>query len=169
MLFLESIWNLIMASLKPFSSIPNSTILIFLIATFLSLITNLANRFLIDIEKMKSMSKEVKAWRDEFDKARKTGNKQLMDKVMKKQKAIMQLQAKMMADQMKVGFMFFIPFSIIYFLLNSFYGNTPVALSPFNLPMLIETEIPFWKWYIICSFATSLPLRHLIGVALEGY
>ncbi|MEM3522257.1 MAG: EMC3/TMCO1 family protein [Candidatus Bathyarchaeia archaeon] len=169
MLFLERIWNLIIASLKPFSSIPNSTILIFLIAMALSLITNLANRFLIDISKMKSVSKEVKAWREEFDKARKSGDKQLMDKVMKKQKAIMKLQAKMMSDQMKVGFIFFMPFSIIYFLLNSFYGNAPVAFSPFTFPMLIEYEIPFWKWYIICSFATSLPIRHLIGVALEGY
>jgi uncharacterized membrane protein (DUF106 family) len=169
MLFFESVWNLIIASLKPFESIPSSTILIFLIAMVLSLITNLANRFLVDINKMKSISKEVKAWREEFDKARKSGDKQLMDKVMKKQKAIIKLQAKMMSDQMKVGFTFFIPFSIIYFLLNSFYGNTPVAFSPFVLPMLIENEIPFWKWYIICSFATSLPIRHLMGVALEGY
>ncbi|MBS7648041.1 DUF106 domain-containing protein [Candidatus Bathyarchaeota archaeon] len=169
MLFLESVWNLMMASLRPFSSIPNSTVLIFLIAMVLSLITNLSNRFLVDINKMKSVSKEVREWQKEFSRARKSGDKQLMDKVMKRQKAIMKLQAKMMSDQMKVGFMFFIPFSIIYFLLNSFYGNVPVAFSPFVLPMLIEGEIPFWKWYIICSFATSLPLRHLIGVAIEGY
>jgi len=156
-----------MAGLGPYRDIPESTFLILGIALGLSLITNAANRFLVDIEKMKSITKEVSAWRKELDKAKKTNDKQLMAKVMKKQQAIMQLQSKMSWDRMKVSFLFLAPFWIVWAVLSGFFGQTIVAASPFTFPWLISDQLPFFSWYILCSFASGLPLSRILGINPE--
>jgi len=166
----------IMRSLQPYASIPNSTLLILGVAATLSLITNLSNRFLVDIKKMKAVMKEVNAWRKEFEEAKKSKNKQLLAKVMKKQQAIMTLQGKMMWDRMKISLLFLLPFWLVFMILNRFYGSQPVALTPFSIPFLLTGafdeaykafKLSFFLWYIICSFGISLPLSRLLGVNPE--
>jgi len=167
MTIIDELWNWIMAGLEPYHNIPESTFLILAIALGLSLITNAANRFLVDIEKMKSITKEVNAWRKELDKAKKTNDKQLMAKVMKKRQAIMQLQSKMSWDRMKVSFLFLAPFWIVWAVLSGFFGQTIVAASPFTFPWLIDEKLPFFSWYILCSFASGLPLSRILGINPE--
>lgn len=156
-----------MTSLEPYGVRPYSTIFVLAVALALSLTTNLANRLLVDVERMKSVMEEVKAWRKDFDEARKTNNKQLMAKAMKKQKAVMQLQSKAMWDRMKVSFMYLGPFWIIFYVLSSFFKNSAVAVSPFTFPFLLGNDLPFVTWYIVCSLALSLPLSRLLGVNPE--
>jgi len=156
-----------MMSLEPYGVRPYSTIFVLAVALALSLTTNLANRLLVDVERMKSVMEEVKAWRKDFDEARKTNNKQLMAKAMKKQKAVMQLQSKAMWDRMKVSFMYLGPFWIIFYVLSSFFKNSAVAVSPFTFPFLLGNDLPFVTWYIVCSLALSLPLSRLLGVNPE--
>ena len=156
-----------MTSLEGYGERPYSTLFIMGVAFTLSLTTNLANRVLVDVEKMKSVMAEVNAWRKEMDKARKSDDKQLLAKVMKKQKPIMQLQSKAMWDRMKVSFIYLGPFWIIFYILNSFFQNKVVALSPFTFPLLLGYELPYITWYILCSFASSLPLSRLLGVNPE--
>lgn len=163
----EEVWSWLMTSLEPYGVRPYSTIFILAVALALSLTTNLANRLLVDVERMKSVMKEVKAWRKDFDEARKTNNKQLMAKAMKKQKAVMQLQSKAMWDRMKVSFMYLGPFWIIFYVLSSFFKNSAVAVSPFTFPFLLGNDLPFVTWYIVCSLALSLPLSRLLGVNPE--
>ncbi|MBS7623620.1 DUF106 domain-containing protein [Candidatus Bathyarchaeota archaeon] len=156
-----------MASLAPYSERPYSTVFILAVAFTLSLVTNLANRLLVDVERMRSVMAEVTAWRKEFDKARKTDDKQLMAKVMKRQKAIMQLQSRAMWDRMKVSFMYLGPFWAIFYILSSFFKDSVVALSPFTFPLLLGPELHFVAWYIVCSLAFSLPLSRLLGANPE--
>jgi uncharacterized membrane protein (DUF106 family) len=156
-----------MMMLEGYGDRPYSTLFILGVAFTLSLTTNLANRVLVDVEKMKSVMAEVNAWRKEMDKARKSDDKQLLAKVMKKQKAIMQLQSKAMWDRMKVSFIYLGPFWIIFYILNSFFQHKVVALSPFTFPLLLGYELPYITWYILCSFASSLPLSRLLGVNPE--
>ena len=153
--------------LEGYGERPYSTLFIMGVAFTLSLTTNLANRVLVDVEKMKSVMAEVNAWRKEMDKARKSDDKQLLAKVMKKQKPIMQLQSKAMWDRMKVSFIYLGPFWIIFYILNSFFQDKVVALSPFTFPLLLGYELPYITWYILCSFASSLPLSRLLGVNPE--
>ncbi len=175
MSFIDTLWNWLMLALSPYHSIPNSTFFILGVALLLSLATSLANRFLVDIEKMKSAMKEVSAWKRELDKAKKTGDKQLLAKVMKKQQAIMRVQSKMSWDRMKVSFMFFIPFYLVWIVLGGFYSNISVALSPFRVPYLLggnpvspgSIGLVFISWYIICSLASSLPLSRVLGIYPE--
>ena len=173
---IDELFKQIMKSLEPYALIPSSTLLILGVAAILSLITNLSNRFLVDIKRMKAIMKEVNAWRKEFEEAKKSKNKQLMAKVMKKQQAIMSLQGKMMWDRMKISLLFLIPFWLVFMILSRFYGSQPVALSPFSIPYLLtgaldETykafKLSFFSWYIICSFGISLPLSRVLGVNPE--
>jgi len=167
MTIIDELWNWIMAGLSPYHEIPESTFLILGIALGLSLISNAANRFLVDIEKMKSITKEVNAWRKELDRAKKTNDKKLMDKVMKKQQAIMQLQSKMSWDRMKISILFLAPFWLVWAVLSGFFGQVIVAVSPFTFPWLLGEKLPFYSWYILCSFAAGLPFSRILGINPE--
>ena len=168
MLDLSGILDFLMATLSPYSSRPSSTFLILTIALTLSLTTNLLNRLLVDVDRMKEVMAEVAVWRKEFDKARKSGDQQLLAKATKKQKPIMQLQSKMMWDRMKVSFIYLGPFWIIFYILNTFYKGNIVALSPFTIPPLLGEQLPFISWYILCSFSLSLPISRILGVNPEA-
>jgi len=167
MTIIDELWNMTMAGLRPYHEVPESTFLVLGIALGLSLVSNAANRFLVDIEKMKSVTKEVNAWRKEMDRAKKTNDKQLMAKVMKKQQAIMQLQSKMSWDRMKVSFLFLAPFWLVWAILSGFFGQTIVAVSPFTFPWLMGEQLPFFSWYILCSFGAGLPLSRILGINPE--
>lgn len=167
MLDLSGILDFLMNALSPYASRPSSTFFIMTIALTLSLTTNILNRLLIDVGRMKEVMAEVASWRKEFDKARKSGDQQLLAKATKKQKPIMQLQSKMMWDRMKVSFIYLGPFWIIFYILNTFYRGQIVALSPFTIPILLGEQLPFISWYILCSFALSLPISRILGANPE--
>ena len=171
-----------MAALGPYGQIPDSTFFMIGIAFVISMITNLANRFLVDVKKMKEISVEVKSWQDEFNKARKSGDKQLLAKVNKKQPAIMKLQSKMMMDRMKVTLITIIPFLLFWNVLGKFYGMVAgggfAAISPFRFPWLLEgpsvvptlsvpIKVSWFTWYLICSLAIQLPTARLLGTYPE--
>lgn len=173
---LDPIMESIIRMLSPYSGMPESTLLILAIAAVLSFITSTANRFLVDVKRMKKVMEEVNAWRMQLEKAKKSNDKKLLAKVMKKQEAIMKLQSRAMWDRMKVSLIFLAPFWIIFMLLNRFYATNPVALAPFSIPVLLSgpadptygaRQLLFFSWYIICSFAVSLPLSRLLGVNPE--
>ena len=164
---IDELWNWIMAGLGPYHEIPESTFLILAIALGLSLITNAANRFLVDIEKMKSATKEINAWRKELDKAKKANDEKMIAKLMKKQQAIMKLQSKMTWDRTKVSFLFLAPFWLVWAILSGFFGQAIVAVSPFTFPWLIDEKLPFFSWYILCSFASGLPFSRILGINPE--
>lgn len=179
---LEEIIKWLMALLAPYATIPNSTFFILGVAGILGITSNLANRFLVNMRAIREMSAEVKAWQEEFNKARKSGDKQLLAKATKKQAAIMRLQSKMTWDRMKVTLTFFIPFLLVWNVLSMFYGGGPdrmfTAYSPFSVPWLLQgpsvisnillpIKLSYFTWYLICSFAISLPTSRLLGTYPE--
>jgi len=163
---IDTIWNILMAALQPYHSIPASTLLTTAIAGGLALITTAANRLLVDVKRVAAVTKQVSAWRKEFEKARKSNDKQLLAKVTKKQQAMMKLQSQVAFDRMKVSFIFIIPFWGVWIVLSSFFGATVVAYSPIEIPFA-GTQLGFFYWYLICSFTISLPLTRMFGVNPE--
>ncbi|MEM3079488.1 MAG: EMC3/TMCO1 family protein [Thermoproteota archaeon] len=172
----DAFMRVMQSLLQPYSSIPDSTLFILGIAATLSLITTAANRLMVDVKRIKSVMREVNAWREQLNKARKSNDKQMLARVMKKQQAIMKLQSQVMWDRMKVSFIFLLPFWIIFMVLSRFYGGSPVAFTPFTVPFLLAgrtdsqlgaTVVPFYSWYIISSFAVSLPLSRIFGINPE--
>lgn len=155
-----------MTALQPFSAIPASTLLTFAIAGGLGVISTAANRLLVDVKRVAAVTKEVNEWRKEFDRARKSNDKQLLAKMTKKQQAMMKLQSQVAFDRMKVSFIFIIPFWAVWIILSSFFGNKVVAFSPVQIPF-VGTDLTFFYWYLICSFTISLPLSRIFGVNPE--
>lgn len=155
-----------MAMLQPYHSIPESTLLTLAVAGGLAVVSTAANRFLVDVKRAAAVTKEVNAWRKEFEKARKSNDKQLLAKLTKKQQAMMKLQSRVAFDRMKVSFIFIIPFWIIWIIMSGFFGGAVVALSPIPIPFA-GTNLQFFYWYLICSFTLSLPLSRLFGINPE--
>ena len=155
-----------MAALQPYSTIPASTLLTLAIAGSMGLISTAANRLLVDVKRVAAVTKEVNAWRKEFDRARKSNDKQLLAKMTKKQQAMMKLQSKVAFDRMKVSFIFIIPFWGVWIVLSSFFGANVVAFSPLQIPF-VGTDLTFFYWYLICSFTISLPLSRIFGINPE--
>jgi len=149
--------------------IPFSTIFIFLLAAAISLLISSVNRLLTNPEKTKEWKREVTEWNTALRKARRDGDKKTIERLMKKQKQILQLQSKMMWQSMKVMMLFFVPIMIIWQILGGFYGPIPIAYFPgvgpiISLPLLGNIFSLFW-WYMLCSFLFSTVFSHLFGLA----
>lgn len=147
-------------------AIPYSTILMLSLAALISFLTSLANRLLSDPEKAKAMRQEVAAWTAELRKAQKEDDKKTVDKLMKKQKQIMQLQTKLSWQQMKVTFLFIIPLFIMWQFLGTAYAGRAVAYFPGVgdiLPLPIFNYSLIW-WYLLCSMFFGTIFSHLFGI-----
>jgi uncharacterized membrane protein (DUF106 family) len=145
--------------------IPFSTLFIFLLSATIALLTSLANRFLTDPEKTKVWRKEIAEWNTEVNKARRDGDKKRLEKLMKKQQHILQLQSKMAWQSMKVTFLFIIPLIIIWQFLGGVYAGSDIAYFPgigptLPLPLLGNMASLYW-WYLICSFFFSTTFSHV--------
>ncbi|MGQ9544595.1 MAG: EMC3/TMCO1 family protein [Candidatus Bathycorpusculaceae bacterium] len=148
-------------------NIPFSTIFIFSLALAISLCTSLANRLLTDPEKLKAWRKEIAEWNSELQKARKEDDKKRIEKLMKKQQHILQIQAKMSWQTTKVMLLFFVPLVVMWQILGGFYGSSPVAYLPgigASIPIPLFSYSLIW-WYMMCSFLFNLIFSHLLGLA----
>jgi uncharacterized membrane protein (DUF106 family) len=163
---IDTIWNLLMAALQPYQAIPASTLLTVVVAGSLALVSTGANRLLVDVKRAAQVTKEVNAWRKEFNEARKSNDKQRLAKLTKKQQPMMKLQSQVAFDRMKVSFIFLVPFYVVWIVLSSFFGQSIVAFSPIAIPIVGE-KLSFFYWYLICSFTISLPLTKLLGINPE--
>ncbi len=163
---IDTIWKLLMDMLLPYHSIPASTLFTLMVAGVLALVTNASNRFLVDVKRAATVTKEVNAWRKEFEQARKSNNKKLLAQLTKKQQAMMKLQSKVAFDRMKVSFIFIIPFWLVWIVLSGSFGQAVVAYSPIQIPFA-GANLSFFYWYLICSFTISLPLSRILGVNPE--
>ncbi|MCX8170466.1 MAG: EMC3/TMCO1 family protein [Candidatus Bathyarchaeota archaeon] len=142
---------------------PYSTFFIMLIAFISSTATALINRKFIDRNLLAEWRREISAWNAERELAKKTGDKKLMAKIKKQEVRVMQIRAKISAQQTKVWLITFIPLLIVWWLLISFYGTKPVAF----IPLLGErVEIPFFFWYIICQFFFNFLISKLLNIEM---
>jgi uncharacterized membrane protein (DUF106 family) len=153
------------------SVIPIATLFMFSLAAGISLLTSLTNRLLTNPKQSKEWRQEIAEWNVDFRKAQKEGDKKLLDKVMKKQKHIMQLQSKMMWQQMKVTLIFIVPLILIWQFLGGFFtktgvGPVPIAYFPGlgpNLPLPVFS-ISFIWWYLLSSMFFGTVFSHLFGL-----
>lgn len=147
----------------PLNSIPYSTFFIFGLAALISLLTALVNRRFTNPEKSRTWRKEISDWNKEMRDAQKSKDKKTLEKVMKKQKYIMQLQSKMMWQSMKISLLFLIPLFLMWQILGSFYQSAPIAILPgvgATLPLPIFSSSLIW-WYLLCSLLFGTAFQHV--------
>ena len=146
--------------------IPVSTLFLFLLSALISLLTSLTNRLLTNPEKSKAWRKEISEWNNELREARREDDKKHLEKVMKKQKQILQLQSKMSMQSMKVTLIFLVPLLIIWQVLGGFFVGRNIAYLPgigAILPIPIFNTSLIW-WYLLCSMMFGTIFSHLLGI-----
>ena len=149
--------------------VPFSTLLLFGLAAAISFFTSLGNRLLTDPKKSKAWRKEISEWNSQLRKAQREGDKKTVEKLMKKQQQILQLQSKMSWQQLKVTFIFFIPLLIIWSFLGPFFAGQHIAYFPglgenIQLPLIGWTIYPIIWWYLLSSFFFGTVFTHVLGL-----
>jgi uncharacterized membrane protein (DUF106 family) len=146
--------------------IPLSTLFTIGVAACMALISSTAAKVLVDYDMVRSTMKEVQAWQKELNAAKKAKDEQTTSKLMKKSQAMMKQQSRASMEQMKVTAVTFVPFLLIWYLLNAVLGANTVAFAPFPLPIM-GTSLRFFYWYLLCSFAVNLPLMRIFGIGMS--
>jgi len=157
---------IVMDALALLRELPYSTFFILSVATGISLLTTLANRFLSNPEKAKAVRKEVGEWNKELREAQRNKDKKTVEKLMKKQQYMMQLQSKMMWQSMKVSLLFLVPLLLMWQLLGGFMAGVDIAIFPGVGSVL---PIPFFNtpliwWYLLSSLLFGTVFSHVFGI-----
>ena len=157
---------------------------ILLIAAAIAFITTLANKLLVNQDRLEYLKKEMQGFQQEMMEARKTNDPQAMAKVQKKQAEFMDLQKEMMTMSFKPMLVTFVPIIIVFWWLAQSALNTVVVKlptiayyvllvplwhmfyhpAPTTPPMAIE----WLGWYILCSFGLSMLFRKILGIKGQG-
>lgn len=158
----------------PGACVPTSTFIIIVSAFLLSLMTSSANRFLVNYKMVMSSRREFGAWQQALRKARKDGDEKQVDKLMKRQTAVMKMQTRANLEQMKTTAITFVPLLLVYrVLLDAFPLSAAVAFSPIWVPGaaisfdIFKAGAGFFSmvyWYFLSSFAIGIPLSRLFGI-----
>jgi len=147
--------------------IPYSTFFILSFSCLISLLTTSVNRRFTNPEKSRAWRKEISDWNKELRDARKSKDKKILEKVMKKQQYIMQLQSKMMWQSMKVSLLFLVPLLLMWQILGGMFGANPIAYFPgvgsiLVVPIInLQFNSLFW-WYLLCSLLFGTVFQHAL-------
>ncbi|MGA3405748.1 MAG: EMC3/TMCO1 family protein [Candidatus Bathyarchaeia archaeon] len=153
------------AALKPYRQIPQATLFTMGIAIVLGLTSSSAAKLLVDYDMIRKNNREFQSWRKEIDAAKKANDNQTVSKLMKKQQAMTKAQAKASMEQFKVTAVTFVPFLLLWYLLNAVFAGQVVAVSPWPLP-LAGVNLNFVSWYFLSSFGVNFPMMRLFGIGM---
>lgn len=147
-----------------------NTALVVLMAVGVNLIYAIGRLKLTDMDKMRRYNSEMKAFRAEMSAAMKENNKQKQEKLKKKQQQMQKMQAEMSMQQLKPSLLFMLPLLGVYYLMQNYLGSAILAVSPVSIPLIVTTVpsvMPFFWWYIICSFSFSGIISRLFGLTFD--
>lgn len=154
---------------------PYSMFFILGLSFSLALITSQVQRRFVNLERVREVRTQTSDLRKQMLEARKKGDKKSYAKLQKRQQAIMKDSSKVMGGQMKVMLMTSLPFMAIFWILNTFFQTTIVAMAPFPLPYGALTaspqcpecngmQLPFWVWYFLSSMAINMPINRIFRI-----
>ncbi len=146
--------------------LPEPTFIVTLTSVGLGLFTQLVTRRFVDLDAERRMKAELNAFNKEKRAATLAKDKEKLEKLKKKDLAMMQERSKVQLARTKVTFITIVPLFLIYYLMASFLGGygTIVAVSPLPIPYLVggSGEMVLFWWYIIGSFTLSSLLSRLL-------
>ena len=171
------IWSDFIAIFAPVSAMPWSTVFVSLVALGIVLMSIWMTRRFSDMEKMKEDMATVKEWQARFNEARKTMDPILLQQVQEDQGRIMRIQSSMMTARCKPMCYFYIPLILFWGLMNAIYGNSIVAVIPFNiqdvLPFLTDMigtptaggfGLSFYGFYFLVGLGLGSLIRRQFGM-----
>ena len=153
------------------------------IALALTMTSSTLSRKLMDINRLKRYSKEIKKFKDLEKYVRETGDRKSAIKLKRKQKYIEKITRTTMWQRMKPMLIYMVPFMILFFFLSSTFGNTTCAMFPFNIqkvPLLnmfirapygvylpMGLPLSYVSWYITSSFGFNTIMQKILGLRFE--
>ncbi len=160
-------------------NIPGSTYFIILFNIIIAVLMSLLTKALIDVEKISRHQKEIKVHNENKKKAMDTADKKLWQKVQRREEYIKKIQSEMMIQQMKPMLVWFIPITMIFFLMRTAFINIPVAWMPFKFPeiwIIIQnlkyyenlTWMGFTGWYFLTSIGLGNYVRRFMGASPQS-
>ena len=176
---MNMIFNPILA-LDPNPTNPALTVLI--IAFIVSLITTVANKYLVDQDALNERQKAMSDFNKELRDAQKRGDGKKIAEMQAKQADMMKDQTAMMTDQFKPMIVTFVPIILIFFWMRTSAIHNLVIILPKTVYWVTLT--PIWHfigsflyggqatipygigwllWYMICTFGMSQILRKFLG------
>ena len=176
---MNSIFSPILA-MDPNPANPALTVLV--IAFFVSLITTIANKYLVDQDEMNEIQAKSKKLTSELRDAQKRGDGKKIAELQAKQADMMKDQTAMMTDQFKPMIVTFVPIILIFFWMRTSAIHNLVIILPKTVYWVTLT--PLWHvigsfvyggkatipygigwllWYMICTFGMSQILRKYLG------
>ena len=148
----------------------------------LSLITTIANKYLVDQDEMNEIQARSKKLTSELREAQKRGDGKKIAELQARQTEMMQEQTAMMSNQFKPMIVTFVPIILIFFWMRASAISSLVIILPPSVYWLTLT--PLWHllggflyggkatipygigwllWYMICTFGMSQILRKYLG------
>ncbi len=159
--------------------IPGSTYFIILFNIIIAVLMSLLTRALIDVDKIGRHQKEIKVHGNNKKRAMDTADKKLWQKVQRREEYIKKIQSEMMIQQMKPMLIWFVPITMVFFLMRSAFLNIPVAWMPFRFPeiwIIIQnlkyfgnlTWMGFTGWYFLTSIGLGNYVRRFMKATPGG-
>lgn len=142
------------------AAIPIAALLIMLVAVTISFLNMILNRALITKmigwREYRSMQKEISEYNSQRMAALRANNTKVLEKLKKKESQVQAMQTKMFKPQLVL-----IPITFIYLVI------WPVLIGVFPFPVAYIPglgPVPFFYWYLICSFFFGTISSRVIGV-----
>ena len=176
---LNAIFNPIL-SMDPNPSNPALTVLI--IAFIVSLITTIANKYLVDQDELNEQQAKMKEFNKKLREAQKRGDGKEVAKLQAQQTEMMGDQTAMMTNQFKPMIVTFVPIILIFFWMRASSIHDLVIILPKTVYWVTLTPVWHWigsflyggqatipygigwlLWYMICTFGMSQILRKFLG------
>jgi len=184
----EALLGALNMALNPFIQFLGPVLAIVIMAIVISLITNIAQKLLVDQDRLLYIQKEMKEFQQKMMEARKTNDQKALNKLQKKQMELMNLQKEMMSMSFKPMIFTMVPiFTIFWWIQQNPLLNTVVVELPATAyyvlliplwraipfygevaPGIPEMSIGWLGWYILCSFGFSMLFRKLMGIKSGG-
>jgi uncharacterized membrane protein (DUF106 family) len=150
----------ITVSAEGIAAIPVATLLILAITILISFANMGLNRALITRmigwHEYRSMQKEIAEYNSQRMAAMRAKDDRTLEKLKKKDKQIQAMQTKMFKPQLLL-----LPITAVYFVI------WPILINLFPFPVAYLPgfgTIPFFYWYLICSFFFGTVASRVIGV-----
>ena len=181
----EPIFNVLDFVFMPLVNTFGPMIGVFIISTIVAFFITLANKLLVDQDRLQFVQKEMKSFQQEMMAAQKSGDPKEMARAQKKQSEFMDLQKEMMTNSFKPMIVTMLPILLIFWWMAAepAIGKLVVELPSFVFYVLLvplfhmfyhqSPGVPYmaieWLgWYILCSFAMSMLFRKFMGLKSGG-
>lgn len=180
---LGGIFGALNGAFNPFIQVVGPMVAILIIAVIIAFVITLANKLLVDQDRLQYLQKQMKGFQQEMMEARKSNDPKAMEKMQKKQMEFMDIQKEMMTNSFKPMIVTFVPIIIVFWWIsaNPLLNHLVIYLPKFVYYVLLvpifhmfyhpsawvpagAMTIEWLGWYILCSFAFSLIFRKLMGL-----